>query len=264
MALADLLNDNFFTECLGLLLGSIAGGVAVRLKVSEWKIGVAASLAVLAVYVAKVTIGGASLWAAFVAVRSVLVLMVAIVVNAYVCRRILRKEYERALAEDRRILAEKHQEQERAMAEDRAWSTNPFQFLKVVPCKCGINFSERALSLRLSVDNRFSKARRLWVSANVAVYRDGGTKPLFTIPLPVTSVDAAANGTTEASPMWPATMEPAHAAEAKAVYERDRILKVQLVNATVTTLVDLSGDPRAVSNALPLVTPIAAEDVFCE
>lgn len=170
-------------------------------------------------------------------------------------RASLRAERDEALAQRAKIA--------QFAAEDREWSADPFRFFDVAPCKCDINLSLRLVSLRLSVNNRYAKARRLWVSANVAVFQDGASSPLFTIPLPVVPVDAAP-GITEASPLWGATMDPSQAEEARAVYESDHVLRVQLVNMTLTTLANLSSDPVAVNSdrILPVSTAIVEHVVY--
>jgi len=149
-------------------------------------------------------------------------------------------------------------QREMSAIEDNAWSANPFKFLNVAPCNCSINFSCRYISLRINIDNRYTKSRPVWISANVAIYMDGKNSPLFTIPLPVVFAEAKANSVTEGSPDWPATMEPDQALEAKAIYERDGALRVQLVNLTITTLKNLSDDPKSISTKAPTLTPIEA------
>ena len=134
--LAALLNDNFFTECLGLLLASVAFGVAVKLKVAEWKSGAVASSTVIVLYVAKVVFTDASLWTAFVAVLPVVILVVWMVLVSHLLRRTWRKS------------------QAAAIAADRDWSNNPFRFLSVAPVQCDISIGIRALSLRIRITNR--------------------------------------------------------------------------------------------------------------
>lgn len=246
--MAALLDNNLFTECVGLLLASIATGVAIRFGFPEWKAGATAALTVIALYIAKVLFTDASLWAAFVTVLPVVMLVAWMMLVAYLLRRAWSKK------------------QAAIRAEDRAWSENPFRFLTVAPAQCDINTGIRAVSVRIRITNRFTKQRFVCVTTNIALYRHGTETPLCTLTVPIASALVGANETVDAAPVWQATMTRAEADEVAAIYKLDGQVQVRLVQPRVTTLVDLTAEPKAVTNELApgLVMPVDVEHFYVE
>jgi hypothetical protein len=244
--LVSLLNNNFLSECLGLLLASVATGIAVKLGFSEWKAGAVAALTVIALYFVKLVFTDASRWGAFVAVLPAIILVVWMVVVGHLLQRTWRK---------RRAVV---------IAEDCAWSSNPFRFLSITPVNCDINIGIRAVSLRIRIANQYDRSRFVCVTTNVAVYRHGAETPLCTLTVPVVSALVGAGETVDAAPIWQATMVRAEANEIAAVYKLDGRIQVRLVQVKITTLVDLTGDPKAVTNALALLTPVDVDHFYLE
>jgi hypothetical protein len=243
--LANLLNNNFFSEVLGFLFASVTYGVAVKLKVAEWKAGAIAASTVIALFVVKVLFTPATLWSAFVAVMPVGALVVWMVLVTYALRRAWRRE------------------QSAITSSDQEWSANPWQFLSVEPTICSINIGIRAVSLRIKVTNQYNKERYVHVSTSVALYRHGSDQPLCTIPLPVAEAVVGPNTNALATPIWQAILSTDDAQQIATFYKIDRKIKVQLAQTTITTIVNLTGVPKTLTtNALPLGTPVDVENFF--
>ena len=176
----------------------------------------------------------------------------------------------------KRIRAEKHDEMMEVLdrdrkqwvngisEEDRKWSANPFGYLSISASKCIINFASREVTLCVAVKNTYAKPRRVFVSANLAISQDGVSGVVFTIPLPIATLDALPNATTEETPGWTPMMTGAQAAEADIIRRRAGQLRVQLVGVCLTTLANLTSDPRAVSKPILASSTIPVERVIYE
>lgn len=158
---------------------------------------------------------------------------------------------------------EKEQRRKELVIEDRAFSASPTQYFgQPEPFDCDINFQSKTVTMKVKIENKHTKPRVVWISASVEISRDKTKEPLFTIQLPVLVIDARANQTTEFKQSCCVTMDSEQATKAASIYAADGNLRMRLVNANLTTLINMTDEPKAVTGSLLPQEPRFVDHVY--
>lgn len=145
-----------------------------------------------------------------------------------------------------RELQMKHQE---AVDSDRKWSAAPFTFIAVRPRDCSISLKVRQGTTSVFIRNRFDSQRVIFVSGNLALYRDGVELPICTVAVPSFSVEVKGNEEVQACSPWSIVFSGDQIQALAAVYRLDQRLNARFVDLKVTTVVDLTTNPHTVSDS---------------